>query len=155
MRASGWLAPRSLWCTPSAASSGLYVLHVAAAPPYTALGMTMDATSMARTSKGSHEAPIRSHIARQVKGLFTLLCRGHAADPLQASILRIIKSAKRMLARYPQRREQLTTTLRLRETPNGNRANVTGPGKQLLWALQMVGWSMDDNFHVTTRGGRQ
>ena len=33
--------------------------------------------------------------------IFTLLCRGHAADPLQARVLRILKCARRMLNKFP------------------------------------------------------
>ena len=87
--------------------------------------------------------------------LFSLLCRGHAADPLQASVMRIIKSAKRMLARYPRRRQQLAAVIQLRTAGAGaNKKHVIGPGRQLLWAMQTVGWTMDEDFHVSTRDGR-
>ena len=87
------------------------------------------------------------------ENLFTLLCRGHAADPLQASIIRIIKSSKRMLTRYQQHREQLLAVLRVRT--EADQRNIMGPGKQLMWALEQVGWVMDESFHVSTRNGRQ
>ena len=87
--------------------------------------------------------------------LFSLLCRGHAVDPLEASICRIIQSAKRLLSKHPQQTAQLVETMRVRqEGPLSQVQRVMGPGRQLLWALERVGWSSDGNFHIYTRGGQ-
>ena len=84
--------------------------------------------------------------------VFSLLARGHAADPLQASALRIMKAARRMTMRYPHKCQDLMQCMNQRRCHP--RAHITGPARQLLWALEVLGWTMDDDLHIVTRGQR-
>ena len=86
--------------------------------------------------------------------LFTLLTRGHAVDPVQARALRILKSARRMLLRYPQAHHTWWAVMRVRQQ-RGSRI-MAGPVNQFLWALRQMDWRIvtdREQFHVITHEG--
>ena len=76
--------------------------------------------------------------------MFTLLCHGHAVDPLQASVLRILKTTKRMLSKHPKKAQKFLSTTTTRRGARARQfSNIIGPCRQFLWALETVGWTMD------------
>ena len=89
--------------------------------------------------------------------VFTL-CRGHAADPLQASIYRILSTVKRMLTRHPQLIEQWSTvvndSLPFFDMPGAN-LNHHGPVYRFAWAAKKLGWEIVDPLTLRTSEGTE
>ena len=98
----------------------------------------------------------RGNPARCMKLVFTLLCRGHATDPLQASVYRIISTVKRQLTRHPHLlglwTEIVNGSLEVLDMPGVN-INVHGPVMRFFWAAQKLGWEIVDSTTLRTRDG--
>ena len=85
--------------------------------------------------------------------LFTVLTRGHAVDPLQARVMRIMKSVQRMLKRHDGQRAKWSSVL-CHRTRHGSRLQ-SGPVAQFLWALRQMGWQVSENdLHVYNHTGQ-
>ena len=99
----------------------------------------------------------RSNPSRCLELVFTLLCKGHATDPLQASVYRVISTVKRMLTRHPDMIPQWSTMLdrklaHVEEIPATN-VNVHGPVMRFIWAARKLGWHILDSTTMQTRDG--
>ena len=72
--------------------------------------------------------------------LYTLLCQGHRADPLQACAFNTLVNCRRLLARRPELLPLFSATWHLRQVPG--RQIEHGPVRAIALALRDAGWLM-------------